>query len=139
MFANLIFSIDQELRNGEVFLIVHLQEKGSSRIIYLSDLKKVARCEKGPSSELILFLIAEHCKSSGISATSSQADTLASNKIRIRSSHSLQALEKLIASKKFSWKGRSVFFNPMTRCYFFKRAKPCECRWNCPFWFFAYG
>lgn len=116
MFANLIFSIDQELRNGEVFLIVHLQEKGSSRIIYLSDLKKVARCEKGPSSELILFLIAEHCKSSGISATSSQADTLAANKIRIRSSHSLQAFEKLIASKKFSWKGRSVFFNPMTRC-----------------------
>ena len=111
MAIDLSFSIDQENRNGEVFFIIHLSEKNSSRILYLSDLKQFAKEEKDIAS----ILIEERTIECGLPARGAQADTLSCNKIRIRPTSCLLLMQKLIASKKFLWKGRSLFFNPLSK------------------------
>lgn len=111
MAIDLSFSITQENRNGEVFFIINVTEKGSSRIVYLSDLKQFAREEK----DLAALLIEERSVECGIASRSAQAETLSCNKIRVRSSSCLNLMQKLIASKKFLWKERSLFFNPLSK------------------------
>lgn len=111
MANSIIFSIGQEFRNGELFLIVNLHEKEKSRILYFQTLKDLAK----ESSELSTLLIQEHCKDTGISPNSHQIATLACNKIRVRASKSLAVFQKLIASKKLLWKERSLFFNPLSK------------------------
>jgi superfamily II DNA or RNA helicase len=119
---DLSFSIDKEFRNGELFLIVHVMENRSSRILYLPTLKEFGKTDK----DLASFLIAEHCKESGILPSSSSASTLACNKIRIRSSKAWEGVQKLLASKRLLWKGRSLFFNPLSKTSIAMQAKALE-------------
>jgi superfamily II DNA or RNA helicase len=122
MAVDLIFSISQELRNRELFLIVNVEEKGRSRILYLPSLKEFGRVQP----DLSAILIKEHCRESGISPMSHQALTLSCNKIRVRSEFSLEVLQKLIVSKKFFWKGLSLFFNPLSKTKFFLEVENLE-------------
>jgi superfamily II DNA or RNA helicase len=107
----LIFSIEPEIRNQEVFLAVRLSQPGSSKILYLDTLKKLAK----EAPELSSFLIKEHCKQSRISPLSHQADTLSCNVILIPADRSLEAIKWLVLSKKLLWKGRPLFFNPYAK------------------------
>ena len=122
MSIDLSFSIEPEFRNGEVFLIVHVAEKNSSRLLYLPTLKEFGKQEK----DLSAFLIQEHCKESGILPLSSQSTTLICNKIRIKSSRSLETLQKIIASKRLLWKGRTLFFNPLSKISLFFEVESLE-------------
>ena len=108
MAIDLIFAISQENRNGELFLIVEVSEKGSSKIIYVPTLKELGK-------ELSELLIGERCKEAGMSPSSHQIVTLACNKIRVRAEKSFEVLQKLILSKKLFWKGKSLFFNPLSK------------------------
>ncbi len=111
MAIDLIFSVSQENRNGELFLIVEIQEKGSFRILYVPTLKEFGK----QVPELSSLLIQEHCKDHGMTPMSYQVATLACNKIKIKAARSLEVLQKLIQSKKLHWKGKSLFYNPLSK------------------------
>ncbi len=110
MAIDLIFAISQENRNGELFLIVEVSEKGSSKIIYVPTLKDLDL-----DKELSALLIGERCREAGMSPNSHQVTTLSCNKIRVRAEKSLEVLGKLILSKRLFWKGKSLFFNPLSK------------------------
>lgn len=109
--TNLIFSIGQEIRNEEVFFIVNIAEKDTSRILYLPILQKLGEEAK----ELASFLRKQRCKEVGIAIGSPEEKTLSCNAIRIKAAHSLEAMQKLIFAKKLLWKGGSLFFNPLSK------------------------
>src|SRR5690348_8516869 len=108
--SDLIFTIEQEKKGSESFLVLHVKDKSlaSGRILYADTLQKAPKEEK----ELCSFLLREHLKSLGISPLSSQAQTVPCNRIRLPSSKSLDAIKLLALAKKLTWKDKSLFFNP---------------------------
>ncbi|MES2198719.1 MAG: DEAD/DEAH box helicase [Chlamydiota bacterium] len=109
--TDLIFSIGQEIRNEEVYFIVTIAEKDTSRILYLPILQKLGEEAK----ELASFLRKQRCKEVGIPLGSREEQTLSCNTIRIKAAHSIEAMQKLIFAKKLLWKGSSLFLNPLSK------------------------
>jgi superfamily II DNA or RNA helicase len=101
---DLSFTIDQEFYAGELFFIVLITEKGSRKIVYLSDLRDFKKVEP----ELVVLLLKER-------VSSDRSDTANVSKVRIKGSSALPVLQKLISSKRLLWKGRSLFFNPLSK------------------------
>ena len=107
----LIFSFAQEIRNEEVFLAVQIAEKGSSRFVYLDDLRAL----KNEAPKLSSLLIQEQCRSLRISPLSSQAGTVHCNRVLVREENALEVVKQLILAKKILWKGRGLFFHPLLK------------------------
>ncbi|MBS0627860.1 MAG: DEAD/DEAH box helicase family protein, partial [Verrucomicrobia bacterium] len=109
--SHLIFSIDQEIQGKEVFFVLNIAEKDTSRILYLSNLQKMGEEFK----DLLLFIRKQRCKEAGIPLGSSAEVTLSYNKVKIKDTQSLEMMQKLIFAKKILWKNRSLFWNPLSK------------------------
>src|SRR3990167_1993144 len=100
-----IFSITQEKRKNEIFLVVKILDKETNENLKLSEIKKDKTLL--PIVELIL---------SNRSFEEEGASFFISSK-------SLFIMQKLIASKRLFWKNRSLFFNPLSRAEVFLEAE----------------
>ena len=109
--TDLNFSIGQEIRNEEVFFIVNIAEKDTSRILYLPILQKLGEEAK----ELASFLRKQRCKEVGIAIGSPEEKTLSCNAIRIKAAHSLEAMQKLFENQSV---GRVLIADYTTKAEF---------------------
>lgn len=90
---DIIFSISQENRKGELFMLVNARYKGSSRLVYGTDLPKNLR-------EVLL-------------GRGGSLDTLSCEKISLNQEKGFIALQELLRSRLLEWKGRALFYNPL--------------------------
>ncbi len=96
---DLIFSISVENFDNEAFLAVQFMDKISSRVLAFAECSNVSQSDK----ELVQL----------VSKTSVRSKN--DNIFYSKGSSSFSLVQKLYASKKLFWKGRSVFWNPLSK------------------------
>lgn len=101
MLTDLIFSLGQEIRNGEVFLSIQIEKKNSLEALPSSLLQQLEKEAK----ELAVFL--QKAKRKEVMPNL--------HRVYILASQSLECIKKLSSIRKLSWKDRAVFFNPLSR------------------------
>jgi superfamily II DNA or RNA helicase len=110
MLTDLIFSFNQEIRNEEVFLLIHIYKKNSSDKVYYRDLQAFEK----ESKDLAVFLQKAKCKELKISYPSKE-NTILCSAVKVSASQVLDVIKKLTSARKLQWKERGVFFNPLSR------------------------
>lgn len=111
----IFYSLDQERKEGELFLVIHLKTS-ERRLLYRDRLNQLA---KGEDGALIKYLMEWHFKAARINPLSSQAETLSFNKISLPAPHSLKALQLLATTNRVHFKNKMVKIQLSTKAEFF--------------------
>jgi superfamily II DNA or RNA helicase len=104
------YSLEEE--NSHLIVQVALEGEMPKRLLYRDTLLKAA---KGKDLAAIKFCMQEELRLRGILPTSSQAETVALNQMRIPPKRSFEALKLIGLTGNLFFKGKKLFVDPFTR------------------------